>query len=76
MLRVDRILKMTLKSLTEANFNQEILEKEVIDLENIATELSKRKETDAEANQFEYNENEDTEIQIDSNSPIVKCDPC
>ena len=67
---------MTLKSLTEANFNQEILEKEVIDLENIATELSKRKETDAEANQFEYNENEDTEIQIDSNSPIVKCDPC
>jgi hypothetical protein len=77
---VDKILEMTLKSLTEANTNQDILEtvfdikKEVIDLEEIATELSKRIENDTE--DTEYNGNEDNEIQIKSNPPIVKCDPC
>jgi hypothetical protein len=77
---VDKILKATLKLLTETNTNQDILEKifdikkEVIDLENIATELSKSKENDTESKRFEHNE--DTETQIENNPAIVKCDPC
>ena len=77
---VDKILKMTLKSLTEENTSKDILDKvfdlkqKVTDLEQIAREFSNRKENDMEAKSFDNNK--DTEIPIQTKHHIIQCDLC
>ena len=46
----------------------------VTDLEQIATEFSKRKENYMEAKHFDYNK--DTEIPIQTKPHIIECDLC
>ena len=73
---VDKILKMTMKSLTEENTLKDIvdnvfdLKQKVVDLEQIAREFSKRKENYMEAKSVDYNK--DTEIPIQTNHHIIQ----
>ena len=72
---VDKILKMTLKSLMEENRSKDILDKvvdlkqKVTDLEQIAIEFTKRKEKDIVAKSFDNNK--DTEIPIQTKYHII-----
>ena len=76
----DKILKMTLKSLTEENTSKDKLDKvfdlkqKVTDLEQFAREFTKRKESDMEA--IFFDKIKDTEIQKQTKHQIIQCDLC